>query len=748
MATMHHPLLNFFYQPRKLWFTGIVVLALFMISTALLTYQKEIAKAEVIAEETAHTFALITEYLLNDGERMLTHAAGNYLRDPSEHHAQLTQALLQARKATTPHVMDLLILGADGKILLWSNETNEKPDVRQRSYYQHHLNTPSSLLHVTPPQLSLVYENKWFFSLSLAIRDDSGELLGVGVMIVSIPELQRLYSSLLPQGNLSAALIYRSGQLVVRAPHLPVETGTDLSTLIHLPADNQAQTLLYEKALDGERRMVFFFPLEKHGMIVAGTVNLNDSLNLWRIGVAALALFWLIIALLGYIFVQHLHQALEAKKNADTAFMNTLQNLTKNLPGFVYQIRIGADNTVAFNYASDGVQKILGLSAEEVTSEQQRVLKLIHPEDYQRVIDETVASARALSPWHGEFRAYDMSGRMLWLEARDTPQAQADGSVLLIGYANDVTHRIQIEEALRQSEATFRAYVESANDIIYALDFEGRLTYVSPNWTENLGYPVEEVLNTHIERFVHPDDLPRCIEFLQKILRSGKKDGGIEYRVRHQDGHWCWHTSNASPLMDKDGRVSSYLGIARDISERKLSEERITHLAHYDTLTDLPNRTLFNELVHQAIGHAKREQALLALLFIDLDEFKPVNDQYGHAIGDILLQDVADRMRNTLRDEDSVARLGGDEFVILLPAIKHPDDALTTADKLLAQLRQVFVIEDIQLRISASIGIAIYPQHAQTPDELMRMADHAMYFAKQSGRNQAQLFHKQMTMEL
>uniref|UniRef100_UPI003D286B78 diguanylate cyclase domain-containing protein n=1 Tax=Methylophaga lonarensis TaxID=999151 RepID=UPI003D286B78 len=298
------------------------------------------------------------------------------------------------------------------------------------------------------------------------------------------------------------------------------------------------------------------------------------------------------------------------------------------------------------------------------------------------------------------------------------------------GYANEITQRKAFETAYRQSEAKFRAFVENANDIIYNLSREGILTYVSPNWTEMLGHPTEDVIGKSFEHFVHPDDIAHCHAFLLMVFGTGKKQSGIEYQVRHKNGDWYWYRSNASPLFDDNGEVCSYIGIARDISEHKQLLDRMQHMAHHDALTGLANRSLFFDHLHQAILQAQRDKQGLAVLFLDLDKFKPINDDYGHAIGDLLLQQVAMRIKTCVRTSDVVGRIGGDEFVVLLSNVTLPDTAELVANKIRESLAVPFQLREIPAQISVSVGMAFYPEHGKQALELVRSADEAMYLAK------------------
>ncbi|WP_082411381.1 diguanylate cyclase domain-containing protein [Methylogaea oryzae] len=209
----------------------------------------------------------------------------------------------------------------------------------------------------------------------------------------------------------------------------------------------------------------------------------------------------------------------------------------------------------------------------------------------------------------------------------------------------------------------------------------------------------------------------------------------------HKDGHMAPAELIATLLLDEAGRPRQLLGISRDITERKAAEQAIRQMAFHDPLTTLPNQRLLEDRLHQVIARAQRDHSRMSLLFIDLDKFKQVNDMRGHATGDWLLQRVAERMQNCLRESDTAARIGGDEFVVLLPDAETAQSALAVAEKIRATLEEPFVTPDgAALHISSSIGIAIYPDHADTPRDLLRFGDEAMYRAKKGGRNAVEVF--------
>jgi len=202
-----------------------------------------------------------------------------------------------------------------------------------------------------------------------------------------------------------------------------------------------------------------------------------------------------------------------------------------------------------------------------------------------------------------------------------------------------------------------------------------------------------------------------------------------------------------SQVTDAEGEVTHYVAVFSDISNIKHSEQRLEHLAHYDPLTQLPNRLLLNARLHHALEHARRNQSMLALLFLDLDRFKNINDSLGHVTGDRLLVEVGARLRQCLRDEDTIARIGGDEFTLLLEQVQEPGNAGTTAEKILLAFSRPFQVDDRELYITPSIGISTYPRDGEDSETLLRNADAAMYRAKDQGRNAYAFYSQELTSQ-
>jgi diguanylate cyclase (GGDEF)-like protein/PAS domain S-box-containing protein len=322
------------------------------------------------------------------------------------------------------------------------------------------------------------------------------------------------------------------------------------------------------------------------------------------------------------------------------------------------------------------------------------------------------------------------------------------GERCILASISNVTERRRMEDALRESEEKFRNLAENSSDAIWRTDTALRFTYISPADERMRGFRRDEVIGTTVWSALTPDGaerVRRAISELRSAERNGVPVGTVRFELeqKRKDGSALWTEINVVPHRDRDGKLLGFHGVTRDISERKRAAERIEHMASHDTLTDLPNRMLVSDRLERALALSKRNGTRLALMFVDLDRFKPVNDTYGHAVGDVLLREAATRLRSSIRASDTVGRIGGDEFVVLLPIIETEDDALVVAGKLRAALEKPFEIEGLRIGVSCSIGIAIAPDDGCNEIELAKNADMAMYAAKQPGGNAVWLYRRQ-----
>lgn len=294
-------------------------------------------------------------------------------------------------------------------------------------------------------------------------------------------------------------------------------------------------------------------------------------------------------------------------------------------------------------------------------------------------------------------------------------------------------------EELRASERKYRVMLDESSDPIFMFSPDGQYRYVNQAFASGVGKSTDEIIGKRIWDIFPQAEADKRFAVIRWVFENAESKI-IEVRVPRTDGD-RYYLTTAKPILDDHGQTTSVICISKEITERKVMEDRMAHMAQYDVLTDLPNRTLFSDRLRHAIAQAKRDKTHVALIFLDLDKFKPVNDTLGHHVGDLLLQAVATRMQECMRESDTVGRLGGDEFVVLLPAIQDAQDAVVVAEKIRHALNQPFELPGYQPQsISSSSGIAIYPEHGIDDIQLTKHADDAMYQAKELGRNRVQVF--------
>ncbi len=304
-------------------------------------------------------------------------------------------------------------------------------------------------------------------------------------------------------------------------------------------------------------------------------------------------------------------------------------------------------------------------------------------------------------------------------------------------FIRDISERKQAEDNL---QLFFRVFKESHEGIVIT-DPKGNISDVNPAFCTLSGYSREDVIGTLSQRYYSKE---QTAEFYQKIGRTIKEQGHWQGEIWSQKktGERFACALSISSLKDEDNQLVHYVGIFSDITQSKQQQEELALMAHYDMLTGLPNRSFFADRFLQAVAHSKRSGSLLAVCFLDLDGFKPINDNYGHDIGDKILIEVANRIQASIREEDTVSRQGGDEFAILLQNLDSRSQCKKTLERIHQTLAQPYFIDGHTHRVTASSGISLYPVDGNDIDTLLRFADKAMYQAKQSGRNQYYLFEE------
>ncbi|MBI3810727.1 MAG: EAL domain-containing protein [Nitrospirae bacterium] len=405
-----------------------------------------------------------------------------------------------------------------------------------------------------------------------------------------------------------------------------------------------------------------------------------------------------------------------------------------NINEIIYQVDTTEDSfSGRTRFVSNQTEAIIGYRPDEFLEDPGLWLRIVHPEDKQTLLETTRRIIESQTAGVREYRLrHKETGEYRWLEDRVMPQVGESGKVVgIFGVARDVTERRRADEALWKSEARHRALLNAMPDMVFRISKEGvYLEFIASKDNDTLPlFPPDDFLGKNINETL-PDHVARqAMHYVIQALETGHTQI-FEYELLLEGNRSDYEARIVVSGTDE------VMAIVRDITERKAQAAALEYQALHDILTDLPNRTLVLDRLKQAIHAADRENQPLALMIMDLNHFKDVNDALGHHHGDLLLKQVGPRVLGVLRESDTIARLGGDEFAVLLSATEI-NGAIVAAQKILEVLDRPFVVEGFFLEIGASIGIAVFPEHGEDTDILMRRADVAMYQAKQSGSGYA-----------
>jgi diguanylate cyclase (GGDEF)-like protein/PAS domain S-box-containing protein len=352
----------------------------------------------------------------------------------------------------------------------------------------------------------------------------------------------------------------------------------------------------------------------------------------------------------------------------------------------------------------------------------------------------------------GEEFEYDLqaklpSGRTAHFTATMRPIKDENGRVSkLFGTVQDITERKQAEHGTQERRMYLEGVLGAVPDAIVTLDAHHQIVEWNAGAERLFGYSQEEARGQNLDHLVtNPDTFEEAVGFTQ-IVMSRRDLPPVETVRYRKDGSPVNVIAAGSPILVEDELIG-VVAVYTDITGRKEAEQQLAHVATHDALTGLPNRMLFNDRLTLELAHAHRSHQKLALMLLDLDHFKDANDTLGHSVGDQLLRLVGERLTSVLRKSDTVARMGGDEFMLILPEVAGVKDAANTAKKILEAVREPFVLDDYELNITTSIGIALYPYDGEDTDTLMRNADIAMYRAKRQGRDNCQRYTSPMNAE-
>ncbi len=432
--------------------------------------------------------------------------------------------------------------------------------------------------------------------------------------------------------------------------------------------------------------------------------------------------------------------------NSKTSFdsLRILDTLVNNIDGMVYRCKHDRDWTMLF--VSQGCLDLTGYASQELIKNAHISYENItHPEDRLRVRHEIEYALSSGQRFSVQYRIITRQNEIKWVLERGVGVLDENAVPVIEGFVLDETANKETQEAMQNAEHFYRNLIDNAAIGIFQTSMDGHYLSATPTLAEMYGYDTpEELIHAlgDIARQLYVDG-ERRKAFRREILARGAVTN-FESEIYRRDGNKIWITENAHIVRDVKGEFVCFEGTVHDITERKQHQDQLERQANYDTLTGLLNRNLLHKLMEQSIAQAGRVSHFMAVVFVDLDNFKFINDSMGHAAGDTLLVEVANRLTACLRASDTVIRQGGDEFVLILNDHYRINSVISLLERVLREVSKPVTLSKREFQVGASLGVAMFPQDGNDAGTLLRHADIAMYAAKDKGRNNFQFFTEEL----
>ncbi|MES2258891.1 MAG: EAL domain-containing protein [Pseudomonadota bacterium] len=662
--------------------------------------------------------------------------------------AAVIGTLLSSRGAAFTNDFWITFIDARGKGVATSSTGRIAGiDYSDRDYFKAHRdgNVPNGIF-IGTPSIGKLSQQKLFF-LSRRVNGADGKFLGVIVAPLNAARFASVFSNSLVSPDLSIMLAHKNGRVIARIPQFEETFNQDMndSVLFQQLARSANGTFQTSSKIDGLSRIFSYRTLENLPLIiVVGSSDLEAgalSGHAFIVGSAGLALLLLLILVSGH-FALRSYAKLEEREARYRLLYTSSREMEEKLSASEQRLRLIADNLpIMITYVDcDERYTFTNRRFDEVFDVPSRsaigrtVAETIGPKPYalsqpnlhRALGGENVYFERPLATAKGK----------RWDGVTYVPDLGADGQVRgLFVMAEDITERRQSAESMKLAALMY----QNSSEGMMVTDAEGRILAVNPAFTGISGYAEQEVIGHHAYELTSGrQDMAFFRKMSHAISRNGQWEGEVWHESRHGEHYLVSLRFNT--VFDQQGKAIFRVALFSDVTKKKASEELIWKQANFDALTGLPNRRMFQERLRLEMKKTDRVHLPMALVFIDLDGFKAVNDTLGHDRGDILLKQVAERLTLSVRSTDTVARLGGDEFTVILSELKDAADVLRIAQEILTAMSAAFKLGEESAHISASIGITLYPDDGQDAETLVKNADQAMYAAKQQGRNRFNYF--------
>jgi diguanylate cyclase (GGDEF)-like protein/PAS domain S-box-containing protein len=401
--------------------------------------------------------------------------------------------------------------------------------------------------------------------------------------------------------------------------------------------------------------------------------------------------------------------------------------LAKKSPISVFIVQDGN-----IQWSNKKLQESTGYKSDELIN--MPYSSLVYPDDRELLKNNSIAMLRGEISLPFEYRLVTKAGDILWHVGTVTSITH-NGKRAILGSQINITQQKKAETDLRQSEERYRTIIDTITDAYYEVDLAGNNTVFNDAYLKLYEYSAREMQGKNYRTYADKENAEIAYWVFHQVFKTGKPTKKMEWEIITKNGKKKQVELSVNLIHAADGKPIGFRGIISDITDRRKAEETIRHQAFHDSLTGLANRTLFYDRIHMAFNSAKRNKQMVAVILLDLDNFKGINDNKGHRVGDEILKSISDRLSKMVRASDTVARYGGDEFTLIIPSLSSEENALIVAQKIVKAFNEPFHLDDGDVVVTASLGVAMYSLHGQDIDTLMSKADAAMYRAKTMGRN-------------
>jgi len=648
--------------------------------------------------------------------------------------------LISPRGATFGSSFWITFIDSNGYAIASSRDIAVKGiNYADRDYFQAQLK-PGSGLFVGEPTSGRVTKSQLFF-LSRRVESAKGEFLGVIVAPIDASRLAEIFENSRFSNDVTITLFHSNGHIVARAPLFEQTFNRDIrdSNVFRAFTTNPVGTIFTVSPIDKRSRIASYRKLPNLPLVVTvGSSDVGLALISQRhLLIAGLALFLIFILIAAAsIFALHSFAAAQERESQYRSLYAASAATEKKLAVSEQRLRLIADNLpIVIAYINrDETYTFKNRRFAETYGTGENMQEVLSPTLHTETIPHL---KRAFA---GETVYFERSIQRKGKECCDAityvPDYDENGKVIgLFVMAEDITERKQHEESSKLATLMY----ENASEGMMVTDADGRILSVNPAFSQVSGYAPEEVIG-HLayELTSSHQDIRFYSRMRQTISHTGYWEGEIWHQ--HKNGDHYLVSLRFNTVFDDKGDALRHVALFTDITQKKASEEAIWKQANFDALTGLPNRRMFNDRLRLEMKKAARDHLPMALIFIDLDGFKAVNDTLGHDFGDILLKQVAERLHQCVRNTDTVARLGGDEFTVILSELKDSGDVVRIVQEILHGLARPFQLKHEVAHISGSIGISLFPDDGHEAEQLIKNADQAMYLCKQQGRNRFHYF--------